>query len=773
MTSIAAKFSVLVGVVVLGFSALVVYKVRSDHGDQVARLRDQQASLALEFDLAIRDYVAETVRPLVKKFVPPNEFIPEVMSTSYVARSVFERIGNRFPEYVLRFASDNPRNPVNQASPEELGIIRYFEEHPDSDRWVGEITLNDRPYFAHFKPQRMERRCLSCHGDPNDAPTSLVQQYGRVAGFHKPLGQVAALDTIAIPIDHEPAGLTQMAVLHSLIYLPGLAVLAGVIVLLFRRLVSCRLAKMANHLREISEHPDRIEAAPLCVGGHDEISDLAESLNTMVGELRNAHGSLEQRIAARTAELTRVNCDLEAEVAERKRAEASLRESNDRMTEALRGEKHAMMQLEAAMQQLRAATEEAQAATKSKSEFLANVSHEIRTPLTAILGYADVLLEEGDIRRAPSSRNHAVDTIRRNGEHLLGIINDILDISKIEAGKLDVERTQCSPAQLVADVMSLMRVRSDAKNLFLRCGCRGPFPEVIHTDPLRLKQILVNLVGNAIKFTEVGGVELTVQCLEGERPSLQFDVTDTGIGMSPEQVARLFRPFTQADASMARRFGGTGLGLTLSRRLAQILGGNVCVVQTQPEVGTTLRATVATGPLGDARMLDGPVWSTNGMPAGSKPRDDFPMLPRCRLLLAEDGPDNQQLIKHILTRAGAEVVLVENGQLAVDAALIAQEAGNAFDVIVMDMQMPVMDGYEATTLLRNRGYERPIIALTAHAMASDRDKCISAGCSDFLTKPIDRRGLIAHIARWIPPGPDPARRSGNSFEQTNLIAGGA
>jgi PAS domain S-box-containing protein len=389
----------------------------------------------------------------------------------------------------------------------------------------------------------------------------------------------------------------------------------------------------------------------------------------------------------------------------------------------------------------------ARQASQTKSEFLANMSHEIRTPMTAILGYADNLL---DPQLADADRLSAVHTIRRNGEHLLQIINDILDISKIEAERLVLERIRCSPIQILADIRSLMQVRADAHGLSLNIAFTGPIPETIETDPTRLKQILVNLVGNAIKFTERGSVHLvTEMCGDPAHPCLRFDVVDTGIGMGERQLAQLFQPFVQADTSTTRRFGGTGLGLTIARRLAGLLGGDVSV-ESSPGQGSRFSVTIATGPLDGVPLLPDPAGAlvAKPEPAAGTPADDAAAL-TCRILLAEDGQDNQRLIAFVLRRAGAEVALVDNGQLAVDQALAAHATGRPFDLILMDMQMPVLDGYEATALLRQRGYTGPIIALTAHAMAGDRQKCLDAGCDDYATKPIDRQRLIQTIRRHV------------------------
>ncbi len=400
--------------------------------------------------------------------------------------------------------------------------------------------------------------------------------------------------------------------------------------------------------------------------------------------------------------------------------------------------------------ELAAAKDQAEAFSRCKSEFLANMSHEIRTPMTAILGYADVLLEEGDLSKAPENRIEAICTIQRNGTHLLQIINDILDLSKIEAGKMTVESAPCSPIQLLADVESLMRVRAESKGLALEIECEGELPETIHSDPTRLRQILVNLVGNAVKFTEQGGVRVVARLVRRDEPRLEFDVVDSGVGMTPEQTHRLFQAFSQADATTTRRFGGTGLGLVISKRLAEMLGGDVTVADTKAGVGSTFRLTLSIGSLADAKLVyayGGPASLVRERPAIRQEAFSERLAGR-RILLAEDGVDNQRLIAFVLHKSHAEVVSVENGQMAVAEALAAVESGRPFDVVLMDMQMPVMDGYQAVALLRAKGYRRPIVALTAHAMSGDRQRCVASGCDDYASKPIDRAALIEQIAAW-------------------------
>jgi signal transduction histidine kinase/FixJ family two-component response regulator len=395
---------------------------------------------------------------------------------------------------------------------------------------------------------------------------------------------------------------------------------------------------------------------------------------------------------------------------------------------------------------------EAQSAAATKTEFIANMSHEIRTPMTAILGYVGIMLEEVNTDRSAARWETALNTIRRNGNHLLEIINDLLDVAKIESGKMTVEIIPCDVVRTVEDVTDLLRHRAEEKELALSLEFVGEIPETIQSDPTRLRQILLNLIGNAIKFTERGEVSLQVRLLAGQSPSqIEFTVADTGIGMSPDQLGRLFEPFVQADSSTSRKFGGTGLGLTISRQLARMLHGDL-EVTSELGSGSEFKVRVATGDLTDVPMLCIPPCS---MPH-AEPSHAADLTLDCRILLAEDGPDNQRLISFLLRKAGAEVVIVDNGQAAVEAVLAAEkqavrlpgDPSGPFDVVLMDMQMPVLDGCQATEALRRAGYTRPIIALTANAMAEDRERCLAAGCTDFTTKPVQRTVLFETILKW-------------------------
>lgn len=410
----------------------------------------------------------------------------------------------------------------------------------------------------------------------------------------------------------------------------------------------------------------------------------------------------------------------------------------------------------------------ADAASEAKSRFLANMSHEIRTPMTAVLGYADLLA--GDLTQP----NHleSVELLRRHGRFLLEILDDILDLSKIEAGKLEVEPIECDLAPLLADVHSLMNVRTCEKGIGLRVDYAGVIPALIRTDPIRMRQILMNLIGNAVKFTEEGAVHLSVLYLPDgrvpreEHPShavssedfpgprnqglptlgpgkLLFKIEDTGIGMSSQQVSHLFEAFTQADASTTRKYGGTGLGLAICKSLTQLLGGEIWA-ESRKGQGSIFRFTINCD-VGRSVPLVNPVASSAD---SGILMHDAPVISRLdgvRVLVAEDTPGIRHLVSRILTIAGADVEVVENGQEAVTAVEQACVSGKGFDIVLMDVQMPVMNGLDATKRLRQAGRMVPVIALTAGAMAGDREKCMAVGCDGYVPKPIDRGELLRTI----------------------------
>jgi len=389
--------------------------------------------------------------------------------------------------------------------------------------------------------------------------------------------------------------------------------------------------------------------------------------------------------------------------------------------------------------ELAAAQERAEQANNAKSAFLANMSHEIRTPLTAIIGFSESLL---DSDQSITDRVDAVNTVIASGKHLLKIINDILDLSKVEADRLEIEKMPMDLFSIVHSVTSITMLQAQEKGIALRVRHEFPLPTKIETDPVRIKQILLNVVNNAVKFTSEGGVTIRVG-YNRDRQQLRFDVADTGIGMSVEQQTNLFNPFTQADVSTTRKYGGTGLGLHLSKQLAKKLGGDICV-DSAPDRGSCFSITV-TAPIAEAS-----IWIKHeAQIPKTEEESDMLTLPKVngRVLLAEDVEANQKLIALHLRRVGAEVEIAENGQIAVDKALSAE-----FDLVLMDMQMPVMDGIQAVKKLRSNGYAGAIVALTANAMTEDKKRYQEIGCDAFLSKPLQREEFYAVVSRFLPEG---------------------
>jgi two-component system sensor histidine kinase/response regulator len=416
-------------------------------------------------------------------------------------------------------------------------------------------------------------------------------------------------------------------------------------------------------------------------------------------------------------------------------------------------------ELEEANRELKVALEEAEKADKAKSEFLANMSHEIRTPMNSVIGFSEVLAQE-DLTQ---EQQKYVNLIWRSAKNLMRIINDILDFSKIEAGKLEMDVVECTLSQIFGDVDELLHPTARDKGLEFSILQNGPLPTRIRTDPERLHQCLINLVNNAIKFTDCGYVRLrvTMECRNDKMPCIRFDVDDSGIGIKSGDRERIFESFTQADGSTRRKYGGTGLGLAITGHLARLLGGNL-TLSSEEGKGSTFSLIIPAG-LDSTKSLSPDVVGPAELTTRGRQKIEVvnPGKLSGRVLVAEDVETNQILAKALLSKMGLDVTLAADGREAVQKAL-----DQKFDLIFMDIQMPGMDGFEATRELRNKGIETPIIALTAHAMKGDDQKCIVAGCNDYLSKPLDHLRLIEKIRHYLAASDTSDQQAGSTTPET-------
>ena len=682
-SGLGMKFLLAIGLFSTAFSLFLIHQTWKRSHESLQQMLGQQAELAMAFEIALED-ISSDFDTKTQDFSKLTE--GESARRFKMIEQVFEKVQSTHPQIIIRASGDRLSNILNRSGTEGLRVYRLFESNPTLEGLDRVIKFNDRSYLAKF---RMNRNDVSLT-DPR-----------------------SELRMIAIPLEGYRSQVNEQAISNLSVPMFVLLGLLGAIYCSFELLVGRRLKKIAAYFCRATDQQQDICFTPLQINSNDEIGLLARSFNRLRGKLVNVYEALDAKVRERTFELQQVNKRLRHKVSECQQAEENSK----------------------------ALAHEATAANRAKSDFLANMSHELRTPMNAIMGFSQVLAEEN----LNQEHQQYINMIASNSKNLLLLINDILDYSKIESGKMEVEICDCRIGDIVTEIESMLRPSAIKKGIRFEILQCDPIPAVIRTDPLRLRQCLINLISNAIKFTETGHVyvNVTLQRCDGE-VYVRFDVEDTGIGIPEEKLPLIFDVFTQADSATTRKYGGTGLGLSITRQIVELMRGKISVVSTE---GCGSVFTIVTPAGVQWPDEDTPVWNkylpvdelneTVGTEKGTT-------MYNGKVLVAEDNPSNQKLIAILLQKMGLDVVLADDGVEAVNKC-----DSETFDVILMDMQMPNLNGYDATRQLRSQGIKTPIIAVTANAMTGDEQKCMDVGCDGYLSKPIDRSKLDELVGQHL------------------------
>jgi signal transduction histidine kinase/DNA-binding response OmpR family regulator len=695
MKSLGIRFSVAILLFAVIFTSIALYRTEQWTRKQVEKAAIREARLVLEFVVAVREN-AQKMRPEILRLGKPHQFIPQIMSTSYIARAVFERVKSKFPGYIIKFSSDNPRNEVNQASKEEEALLAYYRANPKKLTNQRQLKINNTDYLTLSKVMYLDYSCLNCHGDPQKAPQELIERYGAIKGFHRKVGDIAGITMIGIPLKKLNQTIDQ-EVQNNLVYTAlALLMLFGIIILIFRVLVGRRLNSIIEHFNFAAGQTDNASFQQIPVSKHDEIGILEQNYNNLASKLCKLYNSQDLKVLIRTAELVQAN------------------------------------------QKLSQAKEEAEAANKAKSKFLANMNHELRTPIHQIISFTELLIETSlDPKQCDYARS-----IKCSGESLIAMINSILDFADIEAGKLELANVSFRLSDKINERMKIMGLQAHDKGLELVYRIAPDIPDMLIGDPLRLCQILLHVLSNAIKFTERGEITVHIsqlhppQLTEDHYVWLQFAVSDTGIGIPQDQLKNIFAPFIQVDTSITRRFGGMGLGLDIAYQLVKMMHGNIRV-DSQIGNGSIFYFTV--------RLLKDSSQDIN------LPTADLSRLSGMRVLIVDDNASSRSYLADLTSELGMRTALAESATEALTTLTQAVDSGEAFHILLSDLNMPEVDGLTLLQRIREDAAlaDLHVILLLLRMDREEFARMNQLKVDTYLIKPINRAELAQSMLKLL------------------------
>ncbi len=705
MSKLAAKLLGLIVIASVLAFLFLFYSVRSATERHVNEIVENQVSMALSFDLAIRQYIAEHVRPAMQAVLGSDEFHLETMSTSFVARSIFEEVRKDFPDYIIKFSSDNPRNPANQAGAEELEIIRKFNADPSLERWQGIVAIDGKRYLAKFSARRMERSCLLCHGEPDDAPVSMLDRYGGVAGFHRPLGEVIGLDMVAIPVGRISEIVKSSSVATLFSGMLGLLCFFLALGLIVKFLVVNRLTTISTHFKKAALQDGDALRDPIEVKGNDEISDLARSFNLLSEKLRRYYAELDGTVKERTQELYDQNRKLEQEITDRRRAESEKLQLEERLAQSRKMEAIGLL--------------------------AGGVAHDLNNVLSGIVSYPDLILMD----LAPDSPLvRPVRTMKDSGLKAAAIVQDMLTLAR--RGVTDTRVLNLNT--VVKDYFAspeFEKLKTYHPKVDFQCRYQ---PDLLNVkgSAVQLKKMVMNLISNASEAMPEGGtvavsvtsehLELPIEGYERIAPGdyCVLRVQDDGVGIDAGDLQRIFEPFYTKKV-MGR--SGTGLGMSVVWGIVQDHGGRIHVAST-PGKGTLfevfLPVTRETPDQHEATLrLE--EYTGNGE----------------SILVVDDLKAQRELAASILEKLGYAVETAASGEEAVDRL-----GQRSFDLVVLDMIMdPGIDGLETYRRIRAIRPEQRAMIASGYSETERVKEARKLGAGRYLKKPYTIEALAVAV----------------------------